>query len=65
MKLSFACGGGSIGDGVGDGIKAVDNGAGWFDGWDGEVVMMEVNSARDVEGLGFGIDDAMVAIMLK
>ncbi len=65
MELGIACGGGSIGDGVGDGIKAVDNGVGWCDGWDGEVVMTEVDSVRDAEGLGFGINDAMVAVMLK
>jgi hypothetical protein len=34
-----ACGGGSIGDGAGDGVKAGDNGVGWCDGRDGEVVM--------------------------
>ncbi len=65
MELGTACGGGSIGDGVGDGIKAVDNGVGWCDGWDGEVVMTEVNSVGDEEGLGFGINDAMAAVMLK
>jgi hypothetical protein len=27
--------------------------------------MMEVNSVGDVEGLGFGINDAMAAVMLK
>jgi hypothetical protein len=26
MELGVACGGGSIGDGVGDGVKGVDNG---------------------------------------
>ncbi len=35
MELGIACGGGSIGDGVGDGVEAVDNGVGWCDGWDG------------------------------
>ncbi len=65
MELGVACGGGSIGDGVGDGVKAMDNGVGWCDGWDGEVVMTEVNSVRDAEGLGFGIDDAMAAVMLQ
>jgi hypothetical protein len=43
MELGVACGRGSIGDGVGDGIEAVDNGVGWCDGRDGEVVMMKVN----------------------
>jgi hypothetical protein len=65
MELGVACGGGSIGDGIGDGVKAVDNGVGWCDSRDGEVVMAEVDSVRDVEGLGFGIDDAMAAVMLK
>jgi hypothetical protein len=64
MELGVACGGGSIGDGIGDDIKAVDNGVGWCDGRDGEVVMTEVNSVRDAEGLGFGIDDTMAAVML-
>jgi hypothetical protein len=53
------------GYGVGDSIEAVDNGVGWCDSWDGEVVMTEVDSAGDAEGLGFGIDDAMAAVMLK
>ncbi len=65
MELGVACGGRSIGDGIGDGVKAVDNGVGWCDGWDGEVVMTEINSVGDVEGLGFGIDDAMAVVMLK
>ncbi len=65
MELGIACGGGGIGDGVGDGIKAVDNGVGWCDGWDGEVVMTEVDSVGDAKGLGFGIDDAMAAVMLQ
>ncbi len=60
-----ACCGGSIGDGVGDGIKAVDNGVSWCDGWDGEVVMTEFNSVGDAEGLGFGIINAMAVVMLK
>jgi hypothetical protein len=65
MELGVACGGGSIGDGIGDDVKAVDNGVGWCDGRDGEVVMTEVNSVGDAEGLGFGIDDAMAAVMLQ
>jgi hypothetical protein len=39
MELGISCGRGSIGDGVGDGVKAVDNGVGWCDSWDDEVVM--------------------------
>jgi hypothetical protein len=65
MELGVACGGGSIGDGVGDGIKAVDNGVDWCDGRDGEVVMTEVDSVGDAEGLGFGINDTMAAVMLQ
>jgi hypothetical protein len=65
MELGIACGGGSIGDGIGDGIKAVDNGVGWCDGQDGEVVMTEVDCVGDAEGIGCGIDDTMAAVMLK
>jgi hypothetical protein len=65
MELGIAGGRGSIGDGVGGGIKAVDNRVGWCDGRDGEVVMMEVDCVGDAEGLGFGINDAMAAVMLK
>jgi hypothetical protein len=43
----------------------VDNGVGWCDGRDGEVVMTGVDSVRDAEGLGFGINDAMAVVMLK
>ena len=64
IELGIACGGGSIGDGIGDGVKAMDNGVGWCDSRDGEVVMMEVNSVGDAEELGFGIDDMMAAVML-
>jgi hypothetical protein len=65
MELGIACGGGSIGDGIGDGVMAVDNGVGWCDCRDGEVVMKEVNCVGDAEGLGFDINDAMAAVMLK
>ena len=65
MELGVACGGRSIGDGVGDDVKAVDNGVGWCDGWYSKVVMTEVDSVRDAEGLGFGINDAMAAVMLQ
>ncbi len=65
MELGIACGGESIGDGIGDGAKAVDNGVGLCDGRDGEVVMTEVDSVGDAEGLGVGIDDTMAAVMLK
>jgi hypothetical protein len=65
MELGIACGGGSIGDGIVDGVKAVDNGVGWCDCRHGEVVMVEVDSVGDAEGLGFVIDDAMAVVMLK
>jgi hypothetical protein len=65
MELGIAYGGGSIGDGVGDGIEAGDNGVGWCDGRDGEVVIVEVDCVGDAKGLGFGINNAMAAVMLK
>jgi hypothetical protein len=65
MELGIAGGGGSIGDGIGDGDEAVDNGVGWCDSWDGELVMTKVDCVGDVEGLGFGVDDVMAAVMLK
>jgi hypothetical protein len=65
MELGVACDGKSIGDGIGDGIKAVVNGVDWCDSQDGEVVMTEVHSVRDAEGLDFGINNVMAAVMLK
>jgi hypothetical protein len=65
MELGIDCSGGSIGDDVGDGIKAVDNSVGWCDGRDGEVVIMEGGHVRDAEGLCLGIDVAMAVVMLK
>jgi hypothetical protein len=65
MELGIAGGGGTIGDGIGDGIKAVDDCVGWCDSRDGEVVVKEVDCVGDVEGLGFGIDDPMAAVMLE
>ncbi len=65
MELDVAGGGGSIGDGFGDGVKAVNNGVRWCGNPDGEVVMMEVVHVGDAEGLGFRINDAMAAVMLK
>ena len=56
MELGITGGGGSIGYGIGDGVEAVDNGVGWCDGRNGEVVMMEVDSVGDVQGLGFRIE---------
>ncbi len=35
MELGITCGGGSIGDGVGDGVEAVDNSDGRCDSWNG------------------------------
>jgi hypothetical protein len=65
VELAVAGSGGSIGDGVGDDIEAVDNCAGWCDSQDGEVVVTEFDCVGDVEGLGFGIDDMMAAVMLE
>ncbi len=65
MELGIAGGGGSIGDGIGDGVKAVDNCVGWCDSRDGEVVVMDADCVGDMEGLGFGIHDAMAAVMLE
>ncbi len=48
-----------------DGVEAVDNGVGWSESWDGKVVVTEVNSVRDAEGLGFDVDDVMAVVMLK
>jgi hypothetical protein len=65
MELGITCGGGSIEDGIGDGVKVVDYGVGWCDGRDGEVVMTEVDSVGDMEGLGFGINDVMAVVILQ
>ncbi len=65
MELGIAGSGGSFVDGVGYGVMAVDNCVGWCDSWDGEVVVTEVDCVVNVEGLGFGIDDAMAAVMLE
>ena len=65
MELGIAGGGGSIGDGIGDSVKAVDNCVGWCDSRDGEVVLTEVDCVGDAEELGFGINDAVAAVMLK
>jgi hypothetical protein len=65
VELGIAGGGGSFGEGIGDGTKAVDNGGSWCDSQDGKIVVMEVDCVRDAEGLGFGIDDAMTVVMLK
>jgi hypothetical protein len=43
----------------------VDNGVGWCDSWDGKIVVMEVDCVGDVEGLCFGADDAMAAVVLE
>jgi hypothetical protein len=64
-ELGIAGGGGSIGDGVGDSIEAVDNGVGRCDDQDGEIVVTEVNCVGDAEGLSFGVNDAMTVVMLK
>jgi hypothetical protein len=43
----------------------VNNGVGWCDSWDGEIVVTEVDCVEDAKGLGFGIVDAMAVVMLK
>ncbi len=43
----------------------MDNGVGWWDSHDGEVVVKEVVCVGDAEGLGLRINDAMAAVMLK
>ncbi len=58
MELGVAGGGGSISDGIGDGIEAVENCVDWCDSQDGELVVTETDCVGDAEGLGFGIDDA-------
>jgi hypothetical protein len=57
MELGIACGGGSICDGIGDGVKAVDNSDGWCDSQSTVLEMW-----RD---LVFGINDAVAVVMLK
>ncbi len=54
-----------IADGIGDGIKAVDNGVSWCDSRDSEIVVMEVDCVGDADGLDFGINVTMAAVMLK
>jgi hypothetical protein len=63
VELGVAGGGESIGDGIGDGIEAVNNRVMWCDSRDGEIVVTGVNCVGDAEGLG--IDDMMAAGMLK
>jgi hypothetical protein len=65
VELGITGGGGSIGDGIGDGIKAVDNGVSCCDSQDGEIVGMEVNCVGYAEGLSFGANDAMAEVMLE
>jgi hypothetical protein len=65
VELGVIGGGGSIGDGIGDGIEAVDNGVSWCDSQDGEIVVTEVDCVGGGEGLGFGINDAMAVVMLE
>jgi hypothetical protein len=65
VELGVAGDGWSIGDGIGDGIKAVGNGVNWCDSWDSEVVVTEVDCVGDAMGLGFGINDAMTAVLLR
>ena len=41
--MRVAGGGRSVGDGIGDGVQAVDDGVGGCDSRDGEVMVAEVN----------------------
>jgi hypothetical protein len=43
----------------------VDNCVGWCDSQDGKVVVTKANCVGDAEGLGFGIDDAMAAVIIR
>ena len=52
MKLCVAGGGRSVGDGIGDGVQAVDDGVSGCYSWDGEVVVAEVNCVRNGESFG-------------
>ncbi len=58
-------GGRSVGDGIGDGVQAVDNGVGECYSWDDEVMVAEVNCVRNAESFGLGVDDAVAAIVLE
>ncbi len=59
--MRIAGGGRSVGDGIGDGIQAVDDGVGGCDSGDGEVMVAKINCVRNVEGFGLGVDDAVAA----
>jgi hypothetical protein len=63
--LRVAGGGRSVGDGIGDGIQAVDDGVGGCDSRDGEVVVAEVNCVRNAESFGFGVNDVVTAIVFE
>ncbi len=52
MKLRVTGSVRSVGDGIGDGVQAVDDGVGGCCSWDGEVVVAEVNCVRDAKSFG-------------
>ena len=63
--MHVAGGGRSVGDGIGDGIQAVDDGVGGCYSWDGEVVVAEVNCVRNAESFGLGVNDVVAAIVFE
>jgi hypothetical protein len=63
--LRVAGGGRSVGDCIGDGVQAVDNGVSGCYSWDGDVVVAEVNCVRNAESFGLGVDDAVAAIVFE
>ncbi len=63
--MRIAGGGRSVGDSIGDGVQAVDDGVGGCYSWDGEVVVAEVNCVRNVESFGLGVNDAESAIVFE
>ncbi len=63
--MRVAGGGRSVGDGIGDGVQAVDDGVDGCYSWDGEVVVAEVNCVRNAESFGLGVDDAVAAIVFE
>ncbi len=63
--MRVAGGGRSVGDGIGDGDQAVDNGVGGCYSQDGEVVVAVVSCVRNAESFGLGVNDAVAAIVFE
>jgi hypothetical protein len=64
--LHIAGGGRSVGDGIGDGVQAVEDGVGGSCTQDGEVVLVaEVNCVRNAESFGLGVDDPVAVIVFE